>query len=195
MPLTTAQEIAELLARLNLRLVLAESCTGGKAASLITEVPGISQWFCGSAVTYREDTKKCWLGVSDDVLGRFTAESQESSDAMAMGTLALTPEAAICSAITGHLGPGVGPAVDGLIFVSLAVRIPVDERAISLSSDQDLNDLKNCEVVWRQSGRLLSKSRVDRQKEAADKMLEAILWFLNRIDSGTRAKWHFDRSN
>ena len=44
-------------------LVLAESCTGGLAAAALATIPGISRWFCGSAVTYRDQTKIDWLAV------------------------------------------------------------------------------------------------------------------------------------
>lgn len=177
MSFQTAQEIAEHMSRLNQRLVLAESCTGGKTAAQVTEVPETSHWFCGSAVTYRENTKECWLGVSHELLEEFTAESQQASDSMVLGTLALTPEAGICCSITGHLGPGVDPDVDGLIFVSIAIRKP---KSISKSDSADKAD-GEIEIVRRHQRRLEKMKRSDRQQEAASLMLELILEFLKEL--------------
>jgi nicotinamide-nucleotide amidase len=132
------------------------------AAALMTQVPGISDFFCGSAVTYRVQTKQQWLGVPVDILQRFTAESQPTTDALAIGVLEKTPEAAVACAITGHLGPGAASDCDGRIFVSLASRFPEGPA-----------------IVARESCRLTATDRVERQLEAAEWMLERLArWLL-----------------
>jgi nicotinamide-nucleotide amidase len=168
---TTAQQVAHLLEELRLRLVLAESCTGGKAASLMTQVPGVSQWFCGSAVTYREQTKQQWLKVPQAVLAEFTAESSATSDAMALGILTETPEADIACSITGHLGPGVDSARDGLVYLSLAV---IEEIEKPKPSSPTSNSVSTPSITARASCRLKSQSRIERQLEAAQWMLERV---------------------
>jgi len=65
--------LAKRLADRQRKIVLAESCTAGLAAALLGECPGISAWFCGSAVTYREATKIQWLDVPTAVLKQFSA--------------------------------------------------------------------------------------------------------------------------
>jgi PncC family amidohydrolase len=110
------------------RLVIAESCTGGLVSGLLAQVPGVSQWLCGSAVTYRGSVKKEWLGVSETTLATCHAESIETTSEMALGVLRQTSEANFSVAITGHLGPGAPPATDGQVFIAVAVQAgEVDE--------------------------------------------------------------------
>ena len=119
-----ARQVAARLEEQNKRVVFAESCTGGKMAAAMTTVPGISSWFCGSAVTYREATKTQWLSVAESDLAQHTAESEFTTVKMAQGVLEKTPEADYCVAITGHLGPGVDSAIDGKIYAAAGQRHP-----------------------------------------------------------------------
>jgi nicotinamide-nucleotide amidase len=133
-----ALEVARLLVSVqSTKLVLAESCTGGMAATLLTQVPGISQFFCGSAVTYREDTKSNWLHVSKQTLQCYTAESKPTTESMAIGVLQQTPEATLSAAITGHLGPDAASAVDGIVYTSVATQTGNEVR-IENSTQQRL---------------------------------------------------------
>jgi len=99
-----ARQLAHRLAETRMRLVLAESCTGGLVAATLATIPGISQWFCGSAVTYRDQTKIDWLDVSATHLVHLTAVSEEVAGEMATGVLQGTQEADLAVSITGHLG-------------------------------------------------------------------------------------------
>lgn len=135
-------------------LALAESCTCGMAAALIGGVPGASTVFCGSVVTYRPSAKGQWLGVSEDVITRCTAESPETTQAMASGLLATTTEADFAAAITGHLGPDAPPDKDGIVYVALFSRTATQNAQIG-----------------SESFRLRRASRVDRQIEAAERWL------------------------
>jgi len=119
-----AQAIAAALKSLDKKCVFAESCTGGKMASAMTGVPGISQHFCGSIVSYREASKTAWLGISESELQQHTAESQQTTMTMAANVLQQTPEAYFSVAITGHLGPDVDDKIDGKIFVVIGRRDP-----------------------------------------------------------------------
>ncbi len=160
----TAARIGELLKLApQHRLVFAESCTGGMAAALITQVPGISNYFCGSAVTYRAATKTAWLEVSTETIKSHTAESQQTTEAMAIQTLAKTPEATVAAAITGHLGPGVDVDVDGIVFVSIATRSGI-----------------KCDLTESAQIRLNCTTRTERQLEAAEFMLQKLeSWLLS----------------
>lgn len=119
-----ARQVAARLEEQNKKIVFAESCTGGKMAAAMTTVPGISSWFCGSAVTYRETTKTQWLSVSASELAQHTAESEFTTVKMAQGVLEKTPEADYCVAITGHLGPGVDSTIDGKVYAAAGRRHP-----------------------------------------------------------------------
>ena len=97
-----ARQVAARLEEQNKRVVFAESCTGGKMAAAMTTVPGISSWFCGSAVTYREATKTQWLSVAESDLAQHTAESEFTTVKMAQGVLEKTPEADYCVATVSY---------------------------------------------------------------------------------------------
>lgn len=156
-PTTAALRLVGLLREKNLKIVFAESCTGGLAAAKMTGVPGVSNYFCGSAVTYRIATKDQWLGIDADLINAHTAESPETSLAMAIGILDRTPEADLSVAITGHLGPDAPPEKDGLIYVAIAKRTP-DGRTTN----------------WRGFA-LASFKRAERQEEAARVMLDYVI--------------------
>ena len=139
------------------RLVIAESCTAGLVSGLLAQVPGVSQWLCGSAVTYRESVKREWLGVSATTLASYLAESIETTSEMALGVLQRTSEAKFSVAITGHLGPDAPPATDGQVFIAVAVRIG-----------------EGTGIYSTHRHKLDSRERVARQYEAADCVLRVV---------------------
>ena len=117
-----AQEIAEQLTQLGMRIVFAESCTGGLLSATLARIPGISNVHCGSAVVYRLDTKTQWLGIENSILENPGAVSEPVARLMAEGVLKRTPEASIAASITGHLGPHAPAQQDGLIYVGIVIR-------------------------------------------------------------------------
>ena len=68
-----------------LSLSLAESCTGGLIGHLITNVPGSSDYFMGSVVSYAYEAKVDLLGVKWETLQKFGAVSSETVLEMAQG--------------------------------------------------------------------------------------------------------------
>jgi nicotinamide-nucleotide amidase len=148
------QALAHTLAERQLRIVFAESCTAGLAAATLASVPGISEYLCGSAVTYRERTKQDWLGVSAEDLARYTAVSEPVARQMAAGVLNNTVEADYSAAVTGHLGPDAPAEQDGVIYVAVAQRQQKSVRATSVKR-----------VL------LTTSTRGDRQREAAAVLL------------------------
>lgn len=90
-----------------LRLVTAESCTGGLVAAAITEIPGASAVFDRGFITYADKSKVELLSVSSADIERFGVVSEEVARAMAEGALArATVDLAV--AVTGIAGPGGG---------------------------------------------------------------------------------------
>jgi nicotinamide-nucleotide amidase len=85
----------------------AESCTGGYVAHLITLVPGSSDYFPGSVVSYSYEMKSKLLGVKDSTLSSFGAVSAEAVCEMAEGARG-TLGVDISLAISGIAGPGGG---------------------------------------------------------------------------------------
>jgi PncC family amidohydrolase len=117
----SAEQVGRLLAERGLTLALAESCTGGLVGSLITDVPGSSDYFLGSAVTYAYSAKIAVLGVRPETLGQYGAVSAETAAEMAQGARQLFG-ADIAVSVTGIAGPGgalPGKPV-GLVHIHLA---------------------------------------------------------------------------
>lgn len=92
--------------RAGLTLSAAESCTGGAFSARLTSLPGSSQYFLGSLVTYSNSLKERLLGVSNSVLQEKGAVSQEAVIAMWHGVLDLTGSdyAVAASGIAGPSG-------------------------------------------------------------------------------------------
>lgn len=77
--------IGKLLFQKKLTLGLAESCTGGLIGHILTNVPGSSEYFMGSIVSYAYQAKVNLLGVSWDTLKKHGAVSSETVLEMARG--------------------------------------------------------------------------------------------------------------
>jgi nicotinamide-nucleotide amidase len=106
-----------------LKIVTAESCTGGLVAGALTDIPGSSDVLDRGFVTYSNKAKQQMLGVSAAVLREHGAVSRETAEAMARGALGRA-EADLAVAITGIAGPG-GASADkpvGLVHFAAASR-------------------------------------------------------------------------
>lgn len=155
--LDVAKTLVDRLADQEMRIVFAESCTGGLISAELAKLPGVSDWLCGSAVTYRCQTKVEWLGVSAEAIDQYTAVSSQVASQMATGVLEKTTEASISASITGHFGPGAPDGFDGVVFIGLALR--------------KASGLPTVEVTRHQ---LTKKQRQNRQAEAAELVLQLI---------------------
>lgn len=114
------KDLVSLLSSHHLTLCAAESCTGGLIGKLMTDLPGSSEYFKGSAVTYWNSAKEHVLGVSEETLETFTAVSAETAKEMAEGTRALYG-ADIGISTTGYAGPGKGERgePEGLVYIGI----------------------------------------------------------------------------
>lgn len=101
------QRLADLLLQQELKLVTAESCTGGLIASACTDLAGSSTWFERGFVTYSNDAKTELLGVEERRLKRAGAVCEGVARAMAAGALAHS-HAQVAVAVTGVAGPSGG---------------------------------------------------------------------------------------
>jgi nicotinamide-nucleotide amidase len=113
-----AQIVLDLCTERGLTLGTAESCTGGMVAARLTAVPGASEAFRGSVVSYADDVKEESLGVEAELIAEHGAVSAEVAAAMAHGARErLGVDVAV--AVTGVAGPGGGSEAKpvGLVFV------------------------------------------------------------------------------
>lgn len=104
-----AARLAEQLLAHGLKLVAAESCTGGWIAKCLTDIAGSSEWFDRSFVTYSNGAKVTMLGVSADTLASRGAVSEESVREMAAGAVRHS-QAQVAVAVSGIAGPAGGSA-------------------------------------------------------------------------------------
>ncbi|MBI1212257.1 MAG: nicotinamide-nucleotide amidohydrolase family protein [Alphaproteobacteria bacterium] len=106
-----------------LRIVTAESCTGGLVAAVLTEIPGSSDVLQQGWVTYSNESKQQELGVPEDTLRMFGAVSEATARAMAHGALQ-HGQADVSVSVTGVAGPGGGTAEKpvGLVHFAAARR-------------------------------------------------------------------------
>ena len=103
----------------NLRLVTAESCTGGLVAAAICSIPGASDVFERGFVCYTNRAKSEMLGVSGDLIADLGAVSEPISRMMAEGALE-NSHAHLSVAITGIAGPDGGTPLKPVGTVHLA---------------------------------------------------------------------------
>ena len=83
--LSLEETIFELLDKQNLTISIAESCSGGLASDLITNISGSSKIFKGSIVSYSNESKISLLNVSKESIQKFGAVSNQVAKEMAIG--------------------------------------------------------------------------------------------------------------
>jgi nicotinamide-nucleotide amidase len=106
-PTHLAKEVVTSLKAKSLRLVVAESCTGGLIASQITAVPGASNVFDLGVVSYSNAMKNKILGVNNQTLNQQGAVSEDVVISMLKGALSLSG-ADLGVAVSGIAGPDGG---------------------------------------------------------------------------------------
>jgi nicotinamide-nucleotide amidase len=117
---TYAAAVGRVLRDRGVTLGVAESCTGGMVGSMLTSVPGSSDYLLFDAVVYSNGAKTSMLGVSEDLLRAYGAVSEESVCAMLDGVMRLS-KADVGVAVTGIAGPGGGSDEKPVGTVWLAV--------------------------------------------------------------------------
>lgn len=117
------QQIVELLLQKHYTITCAESCTGGLLCSRLVNVSGASEVLKSSVVTYAEEAKVRFLGVSPQTLEQFGVVSEQTAGEMAQGALRLA-EADVALSVTGIAGPGGGSVEKpvGLVYIGCSVR-------------------------------------------------------------------------
>lgn len=116
------ESIVELLAKNNLTIATAESCTGGLLAGRIINVPGASEIIKEGIVTYSNKAKRNRLGVKKSTIVKHTAVSEEVAKEMVKGVLNLT-KADTALSVTGYAGPDGGTDENpvGTVYIGCSV--------------------------------------------------------------------------
>lgn len=135
-----AERIHALCTEAGITLSVAESCTGGLVAHLLTEVSGASGFFEGGAVTYSDALKRSLLDVPLATLERHGAVSAQVAVAMAQGARRRF-STSLGVAVTGIAGPLGGSEAKpvGLTYVALAYPEGHDVRRHHWGGDRSAN--------------------------------------------------------
>ncbi|WP_129114889.1 CinA family protein [Halegenticoccus tardaugens] len=115
------ERLGEALRRTDATVAVAESCTGGLVGSLLTDVPGASDYFDRSLVAYSYDSKRAMLAVEREALDEHGAVSEPVARQMAQGARD-TADVTWGLATTGVAGPGGGTEEKpvGTVYVGVA---------------------------------------------------------------------------
>jgi nicotinamide-nucleotide amidase len=118
---TMADAVACLLSARKMTLAVAESCTGGLLAHMLTNVPGSSEYFLQGVVVYSNRAKMGLLKIRASLLREYGAVSEETARAMAESQRRLA-SCDLALAITGIAGPtgATDSKPVGLVFIALA---------------------------------------------------------------------------
>jgi nicotinamide-nucleotide amidase len=135
---TLEEIVGKLLREKGWWLALAESCTGGAIAARITRVPGSSDYFKSSVVSYSNESKVHFLGVKQMTLDEHGAVSRETAIEMAEGALGASA-ADIALSTTGIAGPAGGSEAKpvGTVWMGLARRDGSEARLFKFSGDRE----------------------------------------------------------
>ena len=135
---TLAGQVGTLLTNNRLTLSLAESCTGGLIARMLTREPGASSFLERAAVTYADSAKLDWLKVSPEILHQHGAVSEPCALAMVRG-IRQAADTDLALAVTGVAGPdgGTQDKPVGTVFLALAAEDTEQVQRYQFSGDRN----------------------------------------------------------
>lgn len=157
-----ARTIGDLLREREATLAVAESSTGGLVGSMVTDVPGSSEYFDRSLVTYANRAKMDLLDVSQETIAEHGAVSEPTARAMAIGVRENAGTDWGLST-TGVAGPGGGSERTpvGTLYVGVAQQTSQSSRGSDVRVERfefDGDRLENKHSFATQALRELERS-------------------------------------
>ena len=130
--------VFDLLINKEKTFALAESCTGGNIAHVITLIPGSSKVFKGAVVAYANTAKTKVLGVPAEMIEKHGVVSQDVVESMAKGVRCLM-EADYGVATTGIAGPSGGTDENpvGTVWIGVATALGVVSKCFNFGKDRE----------------------------------------------------------
>jgi nicotinamide-nucleotide amidase len=119
-------------------IATAESCTGGKIAQVLSSVPGASNYFKGSVVSYATETKIKILGILPQLIEKYSVVSAQVAEAMALSIQSMM-QTDFAIATTGNAGPlkGESEAEVGTVFIAIATPEKVIVQEFNFGQPRD----------------------------------------------------------
>ena len=145
---TLAEVVGAKLAQQKKTIAIAESCTGGTLAKLLTDIPGASRYFTYGWVTYSNIAKISELGIEADLIEKHGAVSDRIAEAMAQGTRKRAgTDFAI--GITGIAGPAGGSEQKpvGLVYISVDSDSGCETKRFVFAHDRDFIRLQAAQTA------------------------------------------------
>ena len=143
---TLERVIGKLLTERKQSFVTAESCTGGYIAHLITSIPGSSQYFLGSTVTYANEAKSSLLDIPQELIHANGAVSEQVVKAMAKNVREkLGADYAIST--SGIAGPSGGSEEKpvGTIWIAIASKNGVEAKVFQFGDNRERNIVRSAQ--------------------------------------------------
>ena len=133
--------VGSLLRREKVTIAVAESCTGGLISHLLTNVPGSSDYFLFSGVTYSNKAKIKVLGVSEATLKKYGAVHEETAKEMADGVRRIAG-ATYGISTSGIAGPGGGTNEKpvGTVCIGIATADSVEAYRLNFQFNERLRN-------------------------------------------------------
>ena len=136
------KNISKILFRNMLKISTAESCTGGLISSRLTDIDGSSAFVHANFVTYSNEAKQRFLGVSEETLKNYGAVSEQCAREMALGLLKLTnSDIVLCT--TGVAGPtGSENKPVGLMYAACGYNNNITVKEFRLNQNYSRKNMK-----------------------------------------------------
>ena len=129
-----SKKLLEICYKKNVRLLTAESCTGGLLSANITGVAGSSNVFSYGFICYSNESKKKFLKVTEKTIDTYGAVSYETVKQMLNGLCKQTKSKTLAVAISGVAGPNRSESKPvGLVFIGVKISSSSFEKIAELN--------------------------------------------------------------
>lgn len=167
-----------------IKLITAESLTGGLIASEFTKIPGASEVLWGGYIVYTPQAKISLLNIEPDIIDSFGVVSPQTVEAMALGAVknffnaSCAPEPAVSIAVSGVAGPSsLEGNPPGTVCVS---------SAFFCLAPSDLKILKKDAFVFKTHTYRFSGSRDEVREQTVNKAFLHVLSLTEKTASPIR---------
>ncbi len=145
---TLAEVVGKKLAHQKKTIAVAESCTGGTLAKLLTDISGASRYFTHGWVTYSNAAKTSELAISPDLIEKYGAVSEEVAEAMAIGSRKKA-NSSFGIGITGIAGPTGGSEQKpvGLVYISIDSEDGSETKRFIFSHDREFVRVRTAQTA------------------------------------------------